>query len=193
MHAVPALAPLPPPPPLLQWLPLVADRCTDKNGGHCFRVFTSGFTRSYKVPNVLLLSNCPAILYSTRAMSTLHTLRHNTDAGRITLPAAQPLSGPRQKATHVNISDDGSSYSVTVAFLLSGESPPAPLIAPKGSVTLNGVSLTVNEVSSRTFGVNIVPHTWDVTNLGRLSVGDKVNFEADTLARYVARQLEARL
>ena len=69
----------------------------------------------------------------------------------------------------------------------------APLIAPKGSVTLNGVSLTVNEVKGSTFGVNIVPHTAEVTNLGALNVGDTVNFEADMLARYVKRQLEQRI
>lgn len=66
----------------------------------------------------------------------------------------------------------------------------AAFVAPKGSVTLNGVSLTVNEVSGAEFGVNLVPHTGEVTNLGALKVGDTVNFEADTLARYVARQLE---
>ena len=92
-------------------------------------------------------------------------------------------------ATLTDCRAENQSYRLT--FEVAAEF--APLIAPKGSVTLNGVSLTVNEVSSRIFGVNIVPHTWDVTNLGRLSVGDKVNFEADTLARYVARQLEARL
>ena len=68
----------------------------------------------------------------------------------------------------------------------------AAFVAPKGSVTLNGVSLTVNEVAGARFGVNLVPHTAEVTNLGALEVGHKVNFEADTLARYVARQLELR-
>ena len=68
----------------------------------------------------------------------------------------------------------------------------AALIAPKGSVTLNGVSLTTNEVAGARFGVNLVPHTIDATNLGTLNVGDSVNFEVDTLARYVARQLQVR-
>lgn len=63
-------------------------------------------------------------------------------------------------------------------------------VASKGSVALNGVSLTVNEVTDRSFGVNLVPHTAAVTNLGALKVGHAVNFEADTLARYVARQLQ---
>jgi riboflavin synthase len=70
---------------------------------------------------------------------------------------------------------------------------PAPLhrsIAPKGSISVEGVSLTVNEVGGEVFGVNIIPHTWDVTTLGRLQVGDGVNLEIDMLARYLARWLE---
>lgn len=70
---------------------------------------------------------------------------------------------------------------------------PAPLhryIAPKGSITVEGVSLTVNAVEDRVFGVNIIPHTWEVTTLGRLTVGDPVNLEIDMLARYLARWQE---
>jgi riboflavin synthase len=63
----------------------------------------------------------------------------------------------------------------------------AGFIAPKGSVALNGTSLTVNEVNGRDFGVNIIPHTKAVTTWGQASVGDPVNIEIDTLARYVAR------
>ena len=63
-------------------------------------------------------------------------------------------------------------------------------IAPKGSVTLNGVSLTVNEVDDDTFGVNLIAHTQVGTTLGNLSLGDVVNVEIDMLARYVARLLE---
>lgn len=62
-------------------------------------------------------------------------------------------------------------------------------IAEKGSVTLDGVSLTVNEVEGNTFGVNIIPHTWDNTTIGNLSKGDKAHVEIDMLARYVARML----
>jgi riboflavin synthase len=62
-------------------------------------------------------------------------------------------------------------------------------IAPKGSVTLDGISLTVNEVEGKTFGVNIIPHTWDNTTLGRIREGDKVHIEIDMLARYVQRAL----
>ena len=60
-------------------------------------------------------------------------------------------------------------------------------IAPKGSVAVDGVSLTVNEVSGATFGVNIIPHTWSETTLGGLRPGDAVHIEIDMLARYVAR------
>lgn len=68
-------------------------------------------------------------------------------------------------------------------------------VASKGSVTLDGVSLTVNEVSdtdeATTFGINVIPHTWAVTNLGDATPGKRVNLEIDLLARYVARLAEA--
>ena len=66
-----------------------------------------------------------------------------------------------------------------------------PFIAPKGSVTLDGTSLTVNEVEGLTFGVNLIPHTQEVTTWGLSKVGDIVNLEIDVLARYVARLKEA--
>jgi len=67
--------------------------------------------------------------------------------------------------------------------------PYAALLAPKGSITLDGVSLTVNEVQGNRFGVNIIPHTLAETTFGAAMPGDKVNFELDTIARYVARLL----
>lgn len=66
----------------------------------------------------------------------------------------------------------------------------AKFVAPKGSVALDGVSLTVNEVDGRHFGINVIPHTQAVTTFGRLREGDCVNMEIDMLARYVARLLE---
>ncbi|UWQ13277.1 riboflavin synthase [Aliiroseovarius sp. M344] len=66
----------------------------------------------------------------------------------------------------------------------------ARFIAPKGSVALNGTSLTVNEVEGDEFGVNLISHTKEVTNWGQAKVGDRVNLEIDTLARYVARLAE---
>lgn len=67
----------------------------------------------------------------------------------------------------------------------------ARFIAPKGSVALDGVSLTVNEVDGTRFGVNIIPHTLKVTSFSRLKPGARVNLEIDLLARYVARLVKA--
>lgn len=66
----------------------------------------------------------------------------------------------------------------------------ARFITSKGSVALDGISLTVNEVEGRIFGVNIIPHTWENTNLSQKADGDLLNIEIDMLARYVARMLE---
>jgi riboflavin synthase len=68
----------------------------------------------------------------------------------------------------------------------------APFIAPKGSVALDGVSLTVNEVSDNRFGVNLIPHTLTMTTLGAKTPGQSVNLEVDLFARYIARLLEFR-
>jgi riboflavin synthase len=67
---------------------------------------------------------------------------------------------------------------------------PPPLrsfVASKGSIAVNGVSLTVNEVDGQGFGVNIIPHTRQMTTFGSMAAGDRVNLEVDVLARYVAR------
>lgn len=71
------------------------------------------------------------------------------------------------------------------------EAPPglARYIARKGSIAVNGVSLTVNRVDNERFEVNLIPHTWSVTTLELLQVGSEVNLEIDTLARYVERML----
>jgi riboflavin synthase len=68
----------------------------------------------------------------------------------------------------------------------------APLVAVKGSIAVDGISLTVNEASADCFAVNIIPHSWSHTNLPMRQVGDAVNVEVDMLARYVARQLAFR-
>jgi len=84
-------------------------------------------------------------------------------------------------------STDGDSLRVKITV-------PAELaryIARKGSVTVNGVSLTVNEVEGATFGVNLIPHTQAVTTLGRLQPGTRVNLEVDQMARYAERLLGA--
>ncbi len=86
----------------------------------------------------------------------------------------------------VSVEKDGDSHRLRI------EAPAdlARYIAPKGSVTLDGVSLTVNEVDGNVFGVNIIAHTWDHTTLGQRAAGDAVNIEIDMLARYVARQMD---
>lgn len=68
----------------------------------------------------------------------------------------------------------------------------ARFIAPKGSVAVDGVSLTVNEVEGDIFGVNVIPHTAEVTGFGTMAPGDAVNVEIDMLARYVARLAETK-
>ncbi len=86
----------------------------------------------------------------------------------------------------VGLRAEGESLRVT--FRAPGDL--ARFIAPKGSVALNGTSLTVNEVAGAEFGVNLIPHTRAVTTWGGVAVGDRVNLEVDTMARYVARLQE---
>ncbi len=83
--------------------------------------------------------------------------------------------------------DEGDSTRVT----LRAPKELARFIAPKGSVALNGTSLTVNAVEGCEFGINFIPHTKEVTTWGDVTLGDQVNLEIDTLARYVARLHEA--
>lgn len=90
--------------------------------------------------------------------------------------------------TVLSIRPEGGSHRMEVEA-------PAPLhryIAPKGSITVDGVSLTVNAIEGRTFGLNIIPHTWEHTTLGGLKVGNSVNLEIDMLARYLARWQETQ-
>ncbi len=86
----------------------------------------------------------------------------------------------------LSVEPEGGSHRLRVRA-------PPPLhryIAAKGSIALDGVSLTVNDVEDDVFGVNIIPHTWEVTTLGRLVPGSRVNLEIDMLARYLARWQE---
>ena len=87
----------------------------------------------------------------------------------------------------ISILDEGDSTRVQ----LRAPDDLARFIASKGSVALNGTSLTVNEVQGNIFGINFIPHTKDVTTWGDVALGDAVNLEIDTLARYVARLTEA--
>lgn len=86
----------------------------------------------------------------------------------------------------VGLRPEGDSLRVTfrAPHALAG------FIAPKGSVALNGTSLTVNEVEGVDFGINFIPHTQKATTWGEVALGDRVNLEVDTMARYVARLRE---
>lgn len=86
----------------------------------------------------------------------------------------------------VSMTPDGGS----IRFIF--EAPPAlsRFVAPKGSIAVDGVSLTVNEVAGDRFGVNIISHTQAATTFGQARIGQRVNLEVDMLARYVARLLE---
>jgi riboflavin synthase len=86
----------------------------------------------------------------------------------------------------VGVQDEGDS----TRFTFRAPDAFAKFIAPKGSIALNGTSLTVNAVDGRDFGVNIIPHTKSVTTWGATKVGDAINLEVDTMARYVARLRE---
>jgi riboflavin synthase len=88
----------------------------------------------------------------------------------------------------LSVRQDGAGWRIKVR-------PPEDithLIAQKGSIAVDGVSLTVNAVDEEGFGVLIIPHTWAVTTLSRLEPGARVNLEADMMARYAARLMEAR-
>jgi riboflavin synthase len=87
----------------------------------------------------------------------------------------------------IAVATQGDSTRIT----LRAPAALARFIAEKGSVALNGTSLTVNEVAGREFGANLIPHTLTHTTWGRVAAGDRVNLEIDTLARYVARLAEA--
>ncbi|MFI4964963.1 MAG: riboflavin synthase [Caulobacterales bacterium] len=126
----------------------------------------------------------------------LTTLADWTEGRRINLERAARVGdelGGHIVSGHVDgvgevltVDSDGGSHRVRIRV-------PKPLhrfIAPKGSITIEGVSLTVNEVEADLFGVNLIPHTWDVTTLGELKTGSRVNLEIDMLARYLARWRE---
>ena len=87
-----------------------------------------------------------------------------------------------------HIEDDGECRR----FQFEAPEHLAPYIAPKGSVALDGTSLTVNEVAGGTFGINLIPHTLTVTTWGDRTADNTVNLEVDLFARYIARLMEFR-
>ncbi|HZE44870.1 MAG TPA: riboflavin synthase [Steroidobacteraceae bacterium] len=129
----------------------------------------------------------------TMAKTTLGKLKVGSNVNlEPSLRAGDPLGG-HMVSGHVDavgnlerIDPDARSWR------LEFELPPAlsRFVAAKGSICLNGVSLTVNRVDGRTFDVNIIPHTQAVTTLGELRVGDGVNVEIDVVARYLDRLIK---
>jgi riboflavin synthase len=131
----------------------------------------------------------------TLALTTLGELEPGAPVNlEPALRAGDPLGG-HLLSGHVDgvarvtaVSGDARSRRLTIetpAYL-------ARYLAPKGSVAVDGVSLTVNSVEGASFGVNIIPHTQTATTLGQLAVGARVNLEVDQLARYVERLLLSR-
>jgi riboflavin synthase len=131
----------------------------------------------------------------TLSVTTVGRWRHG---GRVNLERSLKLGdelGGHLVAGHV----DGLATVVTredltemARFTLRAPAELARFIAPKGSVALDGVSLTVNAVEGDTFSVLIIPHTLQVTTFGALQAGDEVNLEIDTMARYAARLMETK-
>lgn len=125
------------------------------------------------------------------------TLNNITAGWHVNLEKALTLSTPlggHLVSGHVdgvgkllNKAADGNS----TRYFFEAPNALLPFIAPKGSITIQGISLTVNGVNDSGFDVAIIPHTEEQTNLGELSLGDGVNLEIDLIARYVARLLSA--
>lgn len=131
----------------------------------------------------------------TLRLTTVKRWRHGT---RINLERALKIGdelGGHIVTGHVDgLADLIARDDLTDMARLALRAPPhlARFIAAKGSVALDGVSLTVNEVEGDTFSVLIIPHTLQVTTLGALAAGDQVNLEVDMMARYAARLAETR-
>lgn len=87
-----------------------------------------------------------------------------------------------------SIEEDGNSHILWVNIPLSL----SKYLVPKGSVTINGISLTVVEVRDESFSVAIIPHTWEVTNISSLTVGSIVNIEVDVMAKYMERLINSK-
>jgi riboflavin synthase len=131
----------------------------------------------------------------TLSLTTLGSLRHGSPVNlESALRAGDPLGG-HLVSGHVDglakiVATHSDARSMRVE--LEVPEPLARYIAPKGSVALDGVSLTVNEVTGRRFTINLIPHTVAATTFGSLAVGQELNLEVDQLARYLERLLAQR-
>jgi len=128
----------------------------------------------------------------TLSLTTLGALQAGSRVNlELALRAGDPLGG-HLVAGHVDGLGEIQSLETDARSTRLRCAVPAALaryIARKGSITIDGVSLTINEVDGAVFGVNLIPHTQTVTTLGALRVGQQVNLEVDTIARYVERLL----
>ena len=178
----------------------------EKRGDTRFAIATSYDTRSIAIGASIACDGCcltvieaadGKFLVEASAETLSKTTLQNWKAGtRINLERAVKVGdelGGHIVSGHVDglgeilsITPEGDSRR----FRFNAPKDIARFIAPKGSVTLNGTSFTVNEVEGSAFGVNVIPHTQAVTTWGHARVGDAVNIEIDMLARYVARLAE---
>jgi len=154
----------------------VVDKGTDKAGKGWFAVDVSGETVN---------RTAPGIWQEGKPLNLERALKLGDELG------GHIVTGHVDGIGRVSgIAEDGDSRRV--AFTVQADI--APFIAAKGSVTIDGVSLTVNEVKDdgpeAHFTINLIPHTWEVTTLGALTLGQSVNIEIDVLARYLGRLKE---
>ena len=180
-----------------------------RDGDRRFRIEApDGFLRDSAVGDSIAVSGVclTAIAFegtSFDADVSVETLQLTTAAGWVPgrkLNLERSLTPSRQMGGHfVSGHVDGVSRLLDAreearSWRLEFELPAAlsRYVAPKGSITIDGISLTVNEVGERSFGVNIIPHTRAQTSLGSLEVGDSVNLEVDLIARYLERLTAAR-
>jgi len=154
----------------------VVDKGMGKDGKGWFAVDASGETIS---------RTAPGMWEESRPLNLERALKLGDELGGHIVTGHVDGIG-----TVSGISEDGDSRRV--AFTVNADL--APFIAAKGSVTIDGVSLTVNEVKDdgqeAHFTINLIPHTWEVTTLGALTLGQAVNIEIDVLARYLGRLKE---
>jgi riboflavin synthase len=136
---------------------------------------------------------CADVSRETLAKTTLGSLKNGSRVNlEPSLKAGDPLGG-HLVSGHVDAVGELVSIAEEArSRRLQFELPEGLMrfVAPKGSICIDGVSLTVNEVEGSRFGVNIIPHTWEVTTLGELAAGSRVNVEIDVIARYLDRLMQ---
>lgn len=174
-----------------------------KSGDWIFTIAVSGFTQDLAIgASVAHNGACLTVISKDADSFTVQvsgeTLNRTTlgswkESDVINLERALKVGdelGGHMVSGHVDgLAELVKKEAVSDSFKLTFSVPHAlsPFVAEKGSVTLDGISLTVNEVAGDSFCVNIIPHTMQNTTLGKRKVGDKLNFEIDIIARYLAR------